>query len=272
MAVKSEISCLRILAITDPVRSGFWLQDREIALAKRHSRELEKLNEHVKKLPPLEVGDCVLIQNQTGSRPLKWDKTGRIVEANGFNQYTVRFDGSGRCSKRNRKFLRKIQPVMNMTGRGAESRQCSPQGYLPRYDPYHPQPTPTPAEATSASAEPTPTPAEATSTLVQPTQPDSPHVQSPARPSHTQYVQSLQSVSAAPEASQSDAEGGADFSDLLDPSVTLEAYRSPSSGIPPAISSPSPEVRRTGRERKPKQRFSPQLRGKSHKFTEVSNY
>ena len=94
-----------------------WLlaaHDREMALAKRHSREIERLHEHVKRLPPLQVGDCVLLQNQTGLRPLKWDKTGRIVEVRKFDQYLIKTDGSGRCSIRNRKFIRKIQPIMTM--------------------------------------------------------------------------------------------------------------------------------------------------------------
>ena len=42
-------------------------EDRERALAKRHHTCMEKLNEHVKDLKPLQVGRSVLVQNQAGS-------------------------------------------------------------------------------------------------------------------------------------------------------------------------------------------------------------
>ena len=41
--------------------------------------------EHTRRLPPLAVGDTVRIQNQTGNHPLKWDKTGRVVEVRQFD-------------------------------------------------------------------------------------------------------------------------------------------------------------------------------------------
>ena len=69
------------------------------------------LSTHVH-LPPLVVGDCVRIQNQTGPHPTKWDKTGIVVEVRQFDQYVVRVDGSGRVTLRNRKFLRKYLPVV----------------------------------------------------------------------------------------------------------------------------------------------------------------
>ena len=53
---------------------------RESALRKRHLRAAERLTAHTKRLPPLRVGDHVRIQNQFGSEPLKWDKTGVVVE------------------------------------------------------------------------------------------------------------------------------------------------------------------------------------------------
>ena len=72
---------------------------------------MERLNEHTKKLAPLMVRDCVVVQNQVGNFPGKWDKTGMVVEKRNFDRYLVKLDGSGRCSLRNRKFLRKILPV-----------------------------------------------------------------------------------------------------------------------------------------------------------------
>ena len=70
-----------------------------------------RLAEHTKRLPPLSVGDLVRIQNQTGPSPLKWDKTGTVVEVRQFDQYVVRVDGTGRVTLRNRIFLRKYTPV-----------------------------------------------------------------------------------------------------------------------------------------------------------------
>ena len=49
------------------------LQLREEALRYRHMRQQEKWGEHTKTLSPLQVGDRVWIQNQTGPHLNKWD-------------------------------------------------------------------------------------------------------------------------------------------------------------------------------------------------------
>ena len=85
-------------------------ENRGAALSKRHCRERERLSEHSSNLPPLKVGDNVYVQNQVGNRPLKWDKSGTIVEVKQYDQYNVKMDGSGRLSLRNRQFLRKFTP------------------------------------------------------------------------------------------------------------------------------------------------------------------
>ena len=85
---------------------------REDALRIRHMRIAQRLSAHTRHLPPLVVGDCVHIQNQTGPHPTKWDKTGTVVEVRQFDQYVVRVDGSGRVTLRNRKFLRKFLPIV----------------------------------------------------------------------------------------------------------------------------------------------------------------
>jgi len=87
------------------------LDAREEALRNRHMKDAERLNEHTKRLPPLVIGDRVRIQNQTGNHPLKWDKTGSVIEVRQFDQYAVKVDGSGRITIRNRKFLRKYIPI-----------------------------------------------------------------------------------------------------------------------------------------------------------------
>ena len=89
------------------------LRAREAALKNRHARAAERWSEHTKRLPPLVVGDKVYIQNQSGTHPNKWDKTGMVVEVRQHDQYVVRIDGSGRVTNRNRKFLRKYNPVIS---------------------------------------------------------------------------------------------------------------------------------------------------------------
>ncbi|KAK8402037.1 hypothetical protein O3P69_001252 [Scylla paramamosain] len=56
-------------------------------------------------LRPLSPGTRVRMQNQASGT---WDRTGLIVEALPYRQYTVRLDGSGRISLRNRKHLRPV--------------------------------------------------------------------------------------------------------------------------------------------------------------------
>ena len=88
------------------------LAARELALRNRHQKSCELLTEHTRCLPPLHVGDCVRVQNQSGPHPTKWDRTGVVVEVKQFDQYVIRIDGSGRVTLRNRKFLRKYTPVV----------------------------------------------------------------------------------------------------------------------------------------------------------------
>jgi len=77
----------------------------------------ERWTEHTRRLPPLQIGNCVRVQNQTGPHPLKWDKTGHVVEVKQFDQYIVKMDGSGRTTLRNRKFLRKFIPTQQQKSR-----------------------------------------------------------------------------------------------------------------------------------------------------------
>ena len=71
---------------------------------------MEKLDRNCRVLTKLAVGDSVLVQNQVGNYPSRWDITGIVVEVRDNDQYVVRVDGSGRMTLRNRRFLRKITP------------------------------------------------------------------------------------------------------------------------------------------------------------------
>ena len=83
---------------------------KEDALKARMAKQVERLQANAHVLKPLQVGDIVRIQNQTGSHPNKWDKTGTVVQVGQNDQYIVKVDGSWRLTLRNRKFLRKMIP------------------------------------------------------------------------------------------------------------------------------------------------------------------
>ena len=73
-------------------------------------RTQERYDEHKSPLAPLSVGDSVSVQNREGNKPLRWDKTGQVVERLENKQYLVKNDGSGRVMLRTRGHLRKIKP------------------------------------------------------------------------------------------------------------------------------------------------------------------
>jgi hypothetical protein len=83
---------------------------KEEAMKVRYMKTLENLKEHSRALPPLQEGDHVLIQNQCGNFPKKWDKSGVIVEIKNNDQYVAKVAGSGRLTLRNRRFLKKYDP------------------------------------------------------------------------------------------------------------------------------------------------------------------
>ena len=89
---------------------------KEDALRVRAKRTNDALSARTRPLRPLRCGDRVFIQNQDGRHPRKWDNT--VVEALDFDQYNVKVGGSGRITRRNRRFLRLIPNV-------AESQQTS---------------------------------------------------------------------------------------------------------------------------------------------------
>ena len=82
--------------------------EREKALAKRHLYCNTQLANKSKELKPLQLGQTVQVQNQRGVHANKWDLSGSIVEVLEFDSYLVKMDGSGRVSKRNRRFLKPI--------------------------------------------------------------------------------------------------------------------------------------------------------------------
>ena len=86
-------------------------QQKEEALRQRFHHAAEERNTHSRALPDLRVGDRCYIQNQNGNNPKRWDRSGTVVESRGHDSYTLKVDGTGRLTRRNRRFLRCFQPV-----------------------------------------------------------------------------------------------------------------------------------------------------------------
>ena len=81
------------------------LQQREITMSKSNEIVKTKYDKNAKTLEDLVIGDNVYCQN---TRSGQWDRSGTIVMKGEHRQYSVKMDGSGRVSLRNRRHLRKI--------------------------------------------------------------------------------------------------------------------------------------------------------------------
>ena len=153
-------------------------EDREKALARRSVADMEKLDQHCRVLPRLAVGDLVLVQNQIGNYPSKWDITGVVVEYKGHDQYVVKIDGSGRLTNRNRRFLRRLEPWATPR-RTRTNVQPSSQGEKKSF--LHPAATPglTPSSDAHSQVPQEPSPdvlRESTPDVLQESTPDVPPV------------------------------------------------------------------------------------------------
>ena len=72
-----------------------WMQrilEREEKAAKSQEKASRRWAEHSRNLPQLKVGDLVSIQNLLGNHPLRWDRTGMVVEVRQHDQYGVKVD------------------------------------------------------------------------------------------------------------------------------------------------------------------------------------
>ena len=68
-----------------PAWKNAW-EEKERALRLRYQGCQQRLSEHSRDIPPLHEGDRVSIQNQTGHRPTKWERTGTVVEVRDHNK------------------------------------------------------------------------------------------------------------------------------------------------------------------------------------------
>ena len=130
----AELALGRILRDTIPIQQARYkvdpqwyhnLRKRERSMAKSN-KIMSLKHDNKKPLKELYVGDMVLCQN---TRSLKWDRSGVIVEVGKFRQYSVKLDGSGRISLRNRKHLQKIvvtnEPPVNVADASVKHKQVS---------------------------------------------------------------------------------------------------------------------------------------------------
>jgi hypothetical protein len=103
---------------------------REKAFAKRHLRMCERLSIGAKQLPPLACGDTVVVQDQTAKdkgKAGRWTKTGSVVEVHPHDSYTILIHGSRQATRRNRQFIRKIDPYSPVIpGFGPVVRRAAP--------------------------------------------------------------------------------------------------------------------------------------------------
>ena len=96
-------------------------KQRELTYSKKRLETTERYNTNTRTLPPLSVGDSVSIQNKSGPHPLRWDRTGQVVERLENRQYLVKCDGSGRTLLRTRTHLRKICPSTRNTSQNVDA-------------------------------------------------------------------------------------------------------------------------------------------------------
>ena len=111
-----------------------WRSKGEL-LIKRHQKSSEDLNRSSKLLGPLRRGDKCYVQNQYGNRPLKWGRSGTVVDVLSNDKYAIRLDGSTKVTQRNRKFLRRFEAASRDVQRPArgqllEEDQTTPQSHI----------------------------------------------------------------------------------------------------------------------------------------------
>ena len=128
----------------------------------------------------LEIADHVYVQNLVGNQPLRWERTGVVVEVKPFNQYVIRLDGSGRVTLRNRRHLRKFTPFV------------TPRGILYSQTPQQPTNTSGPSKSTTHSSDNSSS-EKVNEPLVTPQQPVTPLQQAKLQQPAIPQVQPIQS-------------------------------------------------------------------------------
>ena len=96
--------------------TGYLHAGRKVGASKKLVQAMERYDEHKRPLAPLSVGDSLQVQNREDNHPLRWDKTGQIMERLEHGQYLVKYDGSGRVLLRTRGHLKNLAPCTRSHG------------------------------------------------------------------------------------------------------------------------------------------------------------
>jgi hypothetical protein len=248
-----------------------WIEtgyDREKALMNRHMKAVERLTEHTQKLPELWVGDHVRVQNQTGTQPLKWDKTGKVVEVNQYDQYVIKADGSGRVTVRNRKFLRKFTPFTTVKKHtpypistlpihqppitNASPDHKHPTRNNPREDSHDPR-----EDSHDPSKLPLMSPPHPSTPAHLPTRSSTPHLDRTTSPKPTARHLSFEGSQVG---TQPEAHPEAQLPQAIElPQLPPTLIHEPAPSSAPSKDTSSPVLRRSTRERKPPTRYDPTI-------------
>ena len=111
------------------------IRKRERQVAARNKTIIDKGTS--RRLTPIQPGTHVRVQNQMSK---VWDREGVVVEQRPYRQYTIRLEGSGRLSVRNRRHLKAVQPSDTETLRATPPtdetvRETGPPASVPRTRP-----------------------------------------------------------------------------------------------------------------------------------------
>ena len=172
--------------LQQPTQDGATEHTRQTALQKRQHLGKKRWAEHTKGLSPLKRGDRVLVQNQTGHHPTKWDSTGVVVEVIQYHQYQVRMDSNGKTTTRNRQYLRRNTTPIPPPDHPLQQRLPHPQPPVPSRpttQPATPPRQPLPGTPATPPSQPLPgTPAPPPSQPLPGTPPPPPSHPSPGTP------------------------------------------------------------------------------------------
>ena len=217
-------------------------QAREAVLSSRIAERAEKSWSTKSPLRPLTEGQHVLIQNNEGNRPARWDRSGMVVQVLPYRQYRVKYDGSGRLQIRNRQHLRAFVPPHNTPSYPPIPSVIVPDASSPPSTPSTPPPahasTPIRHQQSAITAPPS----------LQGT-PSQPTFHRTPTPQHTQPLNEINNeMTIAPPSN--------------DTAVPQTHNPDQSETIPYNITDPM--IRRSTRYRQPPERLSPKLKGKTH--------
>ena len=237
----------RLEKFSNPHVRPLWRQAwaaKEQAIRSRITRTTESLKEHSRPLPPLALGQKVFLQNQHGTSPTKWDRSGIVVESLGHDQYRVKVDGSGRLTLRNRRFLRAFTPVTP----SIEPQPMAPHS-LPSSVRHTAPPPPLPHRTADPGSHPSTAPPHCQEKLT-------PLPQAPA-PLDVSLDDSTASTTEGPTLADNTPSGHEPPEVPPSGPVLVPVPQAPPALLPES-SSPLPAPPRPCRERRPPKRFQPE--------------